>query len=111
MPTPAPGKMELNMGAQIVTNHLVDEAVSTEKIEDDAVTAEKMDVSLSAEITSTASAVATAHGLSASPSVYFAILTETATSANPNVSATADATNVYVTAASTDVKYKIFALV
>lgn len=32
MPIPAPGKMELNMGAQIVTDHIVDEAVTTDKL-------------------------------------------------------------------------------
>ena len=51
MPTPAPGKMELNMGEQIVTDHIVDEAVSTAKIADDAVTAAKADTFFSDEIT------------------------------------------------------------
>lgn len=64
---------------------------------------------LSAEVTSTAAAQATAHGLGASPSVFFAILQATAASASPAMSATADATSVWVTAASTDVKYLVIA--
>lgn len=86
---------------------LSDAGVAT--IADDAVTAAKADIFKSAEITSTAAAKAEAHGLGASPSVFFAILQATAASASPAMSATADATNVYVTAASTDVKYIVFA--
>ena len=78
-------------------------------IANDAVTAAKADIYKSDEITSNGSTKATAHGLDATPSVFFAILQEFGTSENPNLSATADATNVYVTAASTDVKYVIFA--
>lgn len=126
---PAPGKAELDRAGWVVTEHLAAlavtaakigalavetakiaaAAVTTAKIADDAVTAAKADIYLSAEITSDASAKAQAHGLGASPSVFFAVLQATAASASPAMSATADATNVYVTAASTDVKYLVFA--
>lgn len=126
---PAPGKAELDKAGWVVTAHIkalavtaakigtlavetakiAAAAVTTAKLADDAVTAAKADIYLSAEITSDASAKAQAHGLGASPSVFFAVLQETGASTNPNLSASADATNVYITAASTDVKYLVFA--
>lgn len=109
MADPAPGKVEAGALDWIVAAHIQSSAVETAKIKDDAVTAAKADIFKSAEITSTAAAKAEAHGLGASPDVFFPILTEVGASTNPNLSATADATNVYVTAASTDVKYMIFA--
>ena len=65
-------------------------------------------VFLSAEITGNTGTLAQPHGLGASPSVFFAMLQGIGAS-DPNLSATADATNVYVDAASTDVKYIILA--
>ncbi len=78
-------------------------------IADDAVTAAKAHVFQSAEVTSNGSTENTAHGLGATPSVYFAIAQEFGTAQNPNISCAADATNIAVTAASTDVKYIVFA--
>ncbi len=86
---------------------VTDAGVAT--IADDAVTAAKADVFMSSEVTSNGSAKNTAHGLGATPSVYFAIAQEFGTSQNPNISCAADATNIAVTAASTDVKYIVFA--
>ena len=83
--------------------------VSASDIDDGAVTASKANVFLSSEITSTGAVKAEAHGLGASPSVFFAMLQEFGTAENPSLSATADATNVYVSAASSDVKYIILA--
>jgi len=74
----------------------------------DAITSTKADIFLSAETTGAGSATPIVHGLGASPPVFFPLVTEHATSADLNMSATADATNVYVTAAAT-VKFKVFA--
>jgi hypothetical protein len=63
----------------------------------------------STEVTSNGSAKTTAHGLGAIPTTYFAVVQEFGASQNPNISCTADGTNITVTAASTDVKYIVFA--
>jgi len=108
MTAPAPGKAELDRAGWLQTEHMADDAVTTAKITDDAVTAAKADTFLSSEITGVGSASPEAHGLGASPSMFFPLVTEHATSADLNMSATADATNVYINAAATT-KYKVFA--
>lgn len=98
----APGKAELNMGDWLETAHIQDDAVTEDKIIDDAVTAAKMNV-FQSEITDGAgdsTATPVAHGLSASPSIVQATFTEIA--ATPaTISATANATNIYVRTATT----------
>ena len=118
MTTPAPGKAELNRAEWLQTEHIADDAITadkiaadaveTDQIKDDAITAAKADTFLSAEVTGAGAASPTVHGLGASPSMFFPLVTEHATSADLNMSATADATNVYVDAAATT-KYKVFA--
>ena len=105
---PAPGKAELDKAGWLQTEHIADDAVETDQIADDAVTAAKADTFLSAEVTGAGAASPTVHGLGASPSMFFPLVTEHATSADLNMSATADATNVYINAAATT-KYKVFA--
>jgi len=126
---PAPGKAELDKAAWVVKAHLADDCVDGDKIEDDAVdsehlaagaidpehladdavTAAKADTFLSGLITRVAAAASPeVHGLGASPSMFFAMLQELSGLAGSNISASADATSVWVTA-SPSVKYIIFA--
>lgn len=110
----ADGKVIVGNGSGVATDVAMSGDVTIANtgavtIADDAVTAAKADVFQSAEVTSNGGAKNTAHGLGATPAVYFAIATEFGTSQNPNISCAADATNIAVTAASTDVKYIVFA--
>lgn len=94
---PAPGKAELDKAGWLQTEHIADDAITTDKIPDAAITAAKADLFQSETKTGTGSASPTAHGLTASPSiVQVSIMSVSATPAT--VSATANATNIYVTA-------------
>lgn len=77
---------------------------------DDAVTAAKADIYKSDVITiGSSSPKAQAHGLGASPDVFFPVFMAGDAGTDPAMTATADATNVYVAAATPNVKYIIFA--
>ena len=119
MTTPAPGKAELDRSGWLQTEHIADDAITADKIADDAVTtdliiddaitAAKADLFQSETKTGTGSASPTAHGLTASPSiVQVSIMSVSATPAT--VSATSNATNIYVTA-DTDTTYQAIAWV
>ena len=96
----APGKAELNMGDWLETAHIQDSAVSTAKIASDAVTIAKTNVFQSETTTGAGSATVVAHGLSASPAmVQTSFMSIGATPAT--ISATADATNLYVVTEAT----------
>ena len=72
--------------------------------------ATRLSVFVSAETTGTGSSQDVAHGLGVTPSAVFIVLTEFGTAENPNVAeGTHDATNVKVTVASSDVKFKVIA--